>query len=161
IYKQANKKLSFPVSFGLMMIYLFNPVVLLDGAVWGQVDSIFSILIIISVGLYTDGRLGKASVIFALAALTKPQAFIFMPIVLLVLLYKKRWKAVITCAAWGFGTFLLLSLPLFLKGGGLWQLIDLYRGTLSSYAYATLNARSEEHTSELQSREKLVIRLLL
>lgn len=140
IYKQANKKLSFPVSFGLMMIYLFNPVVLLDGAVWGQVDSIFTFLIIISVGLYTDGRLGKASVIFALAALTKPQAFIFMPIVLLVLLYKKRWKAVITCAAWGFGTFLLLSLPLFLKGGGLWQLIDLYRGTLSSYAYATLNA---------------------
>jgi len=140
IFKQASRKLSFPVSFGLMLMYLFNPVVLLDGAVWGQVDSIFTLLIVVSIGLYIDGKLGKASIVFAIAALTKPQAFIFAPIVLLVLLYNKRWKAVLTCAAWGFGTFLLLSLPLFLKGGGLWQLIDLYRGTLSSYAYATLNA---------------------
>jgi len=140
IYKQAIKKLSFPISFGLMLLYLFNPVVLLDGAVWGQVDSIFTLLIVVSIGLFIDGKMSKASFVFALAALTKPQAFIFMPVVLLALLYSKRWRAVATCAAWGFGTFLLFSLPLFLRGGGLLQLIDLYRGTLSSYSYATLNA---------------------
>lgn len=140
IYKQANKKLVFPMAFGLMLLYLFNPVVLLDGAVWGQVDSIFTLLIVLSIGYFANDKISEASFVFALAALMKPQAFIFMPIVLLVLLYQKRWKTVAISAAWGFGTFLLLSLPLFLKGDGITQLIELYRGTLSSYAYATLNA---------------------
>lgn len=140
IYKQAGKKLSHATAMGLMLLYLFNPVVLLDGAVWGQVDSIFTLLVVLSIGFYTEGKLGKASFWFAIAALMKPQAFIFMPVVLLVLLYQKRWKAVAVSAAWGFGTFLFFSLPLFLKGDGLAQLIALYRGTLSSYAYATLNS---------------------
>ncbi|URN94578.1 MAG: phospholipid carrier-dependent glycosyltransferase [Candidatus Pristimantibacillus lignocellulolyticus] len=140
IFKLANKKLSMPISLGLMLIYWFNPVVLIDGAVWGQVDSIFALVLVISIAFFMDKRIAAASVTFAIAALIKPQAFIFMPIVLLALWYGRSWKNVMISAAYGFGTFLLLALPLFLKGDGLNQLIDLYKGTLSSYAYGSLNA---------------------
>jgi len=140
IYKQASKKLSHAWSLGLMLLYWLNPVVLLDGAVWGQVDSIFTLLIVVSIGLFIDNKISKASLLFAIAALFKPQAFIFMPVVLLALLYQKRWKMVAVSAGWGFCSFLLLSLPLFQKGEGIVQLVKLYGNTLSSYAYVTVNS---------------------
>lgn len=140
VFKIAKKKCSLPISLGLMLIYWFNPVVLIDGSVWGQVDSIFALILVMSIAYFMDKRIVLASVLFAITALIKPQAFIFMPIVLLVLFYERRWKTAGICALYGFGTFILLALPLFLKGDGIWQLIELYKGTLSSYAYGSLNA---------------------
>lgn len=140
LFRLAIKKGSTPLSLGVMLLYWFNPVVLLDGAVWGQVDSIFGLSLIVSIYLFVNRRIEAGSILFAITALIKPQAFIFMPIVLLALGYERSWKKLGLSALFGFGTFLIIALPLFLQGDGIKQLIELYAGTLSSYAYGTVNA---------------------
>jgi dolichyl-phosphate-mannose-protein mannosyltransferase len=87
-----------------------------------------------------ENKIERASVLFAIAALIKPQAFIFMPVLLLWFVYRKDWKKIPVSAFYGFTTFILLALPFFWGNSGLPSLIKLYSGTLSSYPYATLNA---------------------
>jgi len=140
IFRAAAKKLGQPIALGLSMLWLFNPAVILDSAAWGQVDSIFALVLSLSLLGISENRFGKAAVWYAIAALIKPQAFIFMPVLLLALLARKKWKHVAVTAYYGFGTFILLALPFFWSTGGLKALFELYSGTLSSYPYATLNA---------------------
>ncbi|WP_240644696.1 phospholipid carrier-dependent glycosyltransferase [Paenibacillus paeoniae] len=140
IFRAAARKLGAPVATGLAMLWLFNPAVILDSAAWGQVDSVFALVLSLSLLGIAEKRFGKAAVWYAIAALIKPQAFIFMPVLLLALLARKKWKNVAVTAYYGFGTFILLALPFFWSSGGLKALYELYKGTLSSYPYATLNA---------------------
>ncbi|MEF2247565.1 glycosyltransferase family 39 protein [Paenibacillus sp. IITD108] len=140
IYRTARAKLSEKGSLLLALLYAFNPLIVTDSAAWGQVDSIFTLLLVLSVQGMAERRIVKASIWFAVAALVKPQAFIFMPVLLLMLLHRKKWKELLTSAFAGFVTFLLLAMPFFAGHGGIKALIDLYKETLSSYPYATLNS---------------------
>ncbi|OBZ13355.1 phospholipid carrier-dependent glycosyltransferase [Bacillus sp. FJAT-26390] len=140
IFKAANKKAGYSVALGLSLLYVFNPAIIVDSAAWGQVDSIFALALVLSIYGIAENKIERASVWFAIAALIKPQAFIFMPVLLVWFVYRKAWRKIPVSAFYGFTTFILLALPFFWGNGGLAGLINLYRGTLSSYPYATLNA---------------------
>lgn len=140
IYQMARKKAGFSLSLGLALLYVFNPAVIVDSAAWGQVDSIFALVLVLSIRGISENKIERASIWFALAALIKPQAFIFMPVLLLWFVYRRAWKQIPVSAFYGFTTFILLALPFFWGNGGLSALISLYKGTLSSYPYSTLNA---------------------
>ncbi len=144
VFRIGKKKAGYSVALSLALLYLFNPAVLVDSAAWGQVDSIFALVLVLSIHGLAENKIARASVWFAIAALIKPQAFIFTPVLLLWLLYRvwhyKEWKQVAISAIYGFATFILLALPFFWGNGGLAGLFHLYKGTLSSYPYATLNA---------------------
>ncbi|MDQ0058857.1 glycosyltransferase family 39 protein [Paenibacillus harenae] len=140
IFHIAGKKLSPAFALGLAILYAFNPAVIVDSAAWGQVDSIFTLVLVLSFYNLADSKIERASVWFAIAALIKPQAFIFMPVLLLYFLHRKAWRQIPVSAFFGFATFGLLALPYFWGNGGLSALLNLYSGTLSSYPYASLNA---------------------
>ncbi|WP_238191386.1 glycosyltransferase family 39 protein [Paenibacillus sp. L3-i20] len=140
IFRIAKKKLSSITAVGLAILWLFNPAIIVDSAAWGQVDSVFALVLVLAISGIAERRFGKASVWYAIAALIKPQAFIFMPVLLLAFIIHKKWRAVAVSAYYGFGTFIFLSLPFFWSQGGLIGLFNLYKETLSSYPYATLNA---------------------
>ncbi|MFD0586406.1 phospholipid carrier-dependent glycosyltransferase [Paenibacillus sp. GCM10027627] len=140
LYRTALKKFAPSVAFGLAAVWLFNPAVILDSSAWGQVDSVFALPLVLAIIGITERRFGRASVWYAIAALIKPQAFIFMPVLLVALWANRKWKDVAVSAYYGFATFILLALPFFWTHGGLKGLYELYSGTLSSYPYATLNA---------------------
>ncbi|RCW43409.1 phospholipid carrier-dependent glycosyltransferase [Paenibacillus prosopidis] len=140
IYQMAKKKAGFSLSLGLALLYAFNPAVIVDSAAWGQVDSIFALVLVLSIRNISENKIERASIWFALAALIKPQAFIFMPVLLLWFVYRRAWKLIPVSAFYGFTTFILLALPFFWGHGGLSALISLYKGTLASYPYSTLNA---------------------
>ena len=140
IYQISRKKLSFNVAIGLALLYAFNPATIVDSAAWGQVDSVFTLLLLLSFQSLANNRIRSASVWYAVAALVKPQAFIFMPVLLLYFVRGRKWKEIPVSALYGFGTFALLAMPFFVSNGGITALIELYNGTLSSYPYATLNA---------------------
>ncbi len=140
IYAAARKRTSFKAAAGLSLLYLFNPAVIIDSAAWGQVDSVFSLVLVLAIANLADNRIRRASVWFAIAALIKPQAFIFMPVLLLWFVYRRAWKEILISALYGFGTFLLLAIPFFSTQGGLPALFELYKGTLASYPHATVNA---------------------
>jgi Predicted integral membrane protein len=141
IYRTALKKLDYRAAFGLSMLYIWNPAVWINSAGWGQVDSFFALILILAIRAISDKKLEVGSVWFAIAVLVKPQALIFTPVLLLAYGYNLRqWKRVVAGIAYGAAAFLLLAAPFIWNNGGLHALYSLYKSTLSSYPYATLNA---------------------
>ena len=61
-------------------LYLLNPVVLLVGPVWGQVDSLLAFFLLFTVYYLARGRTLSAAVVYTIGFLTKPQAVAALPI---------------------------------------------------------------------------------
>ena len=81
IYKIAvnfNKHRNFAAIAALL--YAFNPAVLLNSAVWGQVDSIHTFLLILSIYLIGQRKMLPSVLLFAVSIVVKPQSFMFAPI---------------------------------------------------------------------------------
>ena len=130
----------------LALLYGLNPAIVINSAVWGQVDSVFTFFIVLSTFCLTRGWLLRAVVAFTLALLLKPQALIFTPLLLgvaldrLVTAFSARTvKTVLWCVAAGLAVFIAGISPFALEEGPLW-IFTHYRSTLTSYPYATLNA---------------------
>ncbi|WP_409341995.1 phospholipid carrier-dependent glycosyltransferase [Paenibacillus sp. MBLB4367] len=140
LFKIARSRLSAGIGFGLALLYAFAPAVGVNSAVWGQVDSFFALFLLLTLRDLFDRRYERASILFALAVLIKPQALIFTP-VLLFGWYELRHAAgkLLRCGLLSLGTFVLLALPFAVHMPASW-IFKLYGETLSSYPYATLNA---------------------
>lgn len=123
----------------LALLYVFNPAVLVDSAVWGQVDSFFTLFLLLSLLQLAKGRLERATILFALTLLIKPQALIFAPVYLFAFLRGRSWKRFAQSSLAGIGAFVLLVIPFSVHQHPLW-IAKLYGKTLASYPYATLNA---------------------
>ncbi|AIQ56104.1 phospholipid carrier-dependent glycosyltransferase [Paenibacillus borealis] len=140
IYKGARAKIGPGLAIGLMMLFLFNPAVLMDSAAWGQADSFFLIFLLLSIMGIVDRTFVRAAIFFAIATLIKPQALIFTPVLLFAYYHHRAWKQLALGAVYGLGIFALLAAPFFWNNGGFGGVIDLYKSTLSSYPYSTVNA---------------------
>lgn len=97
-------------------LYLFIPVTWYDSAIWGQVDSLAMLPMLLAVWLIIDRKPEWAFVLFTLAVLTKPQGaliiFILAPVLLGQILNKELpWKRLATTAGAAFLTFLVICLP--------------------------------------------------
>ena len=131
-------KLNFSLSL-LLILYLFNPAILINSAVWGQVDSFFTFFVLLSLWFIEEKRFPLASSTMVYALLVKPQALFFFPILLFALLENKNWKTFFKGVVSGLVVLFLVILP-FSWGNGIYWLIQKYQGTISSYPYASLNA---------------------
>ncbi|MFI5254595.1 MAG: phospholipid carrier-dependent glycosyltransferase [Candidatus Limnocylindrales bacterium] len=68
-------------------LYLFNPAVWYDSAIWGQVDSVATLVALAAVALLVEGHSEGAAALTVLTALVKPQyAIVLLPILGAVLL---------------------------------------------------------------------------
>lgn len=141
LFGMARKRLRLSpgLAFGAALLYLFNPAVLVNSTIWGQVDSFFTLFLLLTLNAVSTGRLERAGGLFALAVLVKPQALIFTPVLLFAFWQAKSWQRFGRSTAWGLGVFAAGILPFsfVLKP---WWFIKLYAETLMSYPYATLNA---------------------
>jgi len=81
----GSEKAKLPV-FALMLIL---PTVLLDGACWGQCDSVYVFFIVLSLYLLATDRPVRSAVSLAVAFAFKLQTIFFFPVVLLGLIHKK------------------------------------------------------------------------
>ena len=72
--------------FLLMLVY---PTVLLDGACWGQCDSVYVFFIVLSLYLLATDRPARSAAALSVAFAFKLQTIFFFPVVLLGLLHKK------------------------------------------------------------------------
>lgn len=138
IYKLANKRLSRAMSIILAAFYLFNPAVLVNSSVWGQVDSFFTLLLVLAVFMLSEGKVGIASVFFTAAVLMKPQGIIFFPILLFELVRLKSVKEFVKAAFISLCTAVLIALPFVITNGFTW-IFKLYSSTVGEYPYASVN----------------------
>ncbi len=145
IYKFAKTKVSENKAAALCGIYAFNPLVYLTSALWGQVDSVFALLIILALIMLYNKKHILSACVYALALLVKPQALVLFPVYIFYIIsfvknggIKAVKTAVISSVA-GVAVFFALLIP-FSAGRGVSWVFELYYNTLSSYPYATLNA---------------------
>lgn len=82
IYKVARRHFDEKGAMVLAGFYLFNPVILVDSAMWGQVDSVFTFFIVWMAVLIADHKLIPSYFVFAISILMKPQALVLTPILI-------------------------------------------------------------------------------
>ncbi len=125
-------------------LYGFNPAVILNSAVWGQVDGILTLFILLGVWLLETSP-AVSAVSFAIALLVKPQTLIFAPLPILWFAWrllrreKDTFGDLLVFLGAAIATFSLAVLPFTTDKGPGW-IIGKYADTLASYPYATLNA---------------------
>ncbi|HBG75705.1 MAG TPA: hypothetical protein DDW86_01960 [Clostridiales bacterium] len=139
LYRAAEDRLpgNWPVL--VSAIYLFNPAVLLDSTVWGQVDSFLVMFLALGFLMLSSKRPALAGIPLAAAVLTKPQGLIFLPVVFFELLKRRDWKQLLKTLACGIASIFVVILPFALRQGPAW-IFRLYFNTAEGYPYASLNA---------------------
>lgn len=157
IYRQAVKSKTENSAFFMCLAYLFNPAVILNSSVWGQVDSILALLAALMCLYLVQGRMYAAYIAFGIGILVKPHILLLAPILLAGFLDHVVFKDTAEEAVKnGAGTAVLrmrriahsclqgltvlcgvviLCLPF-----GLENVWNQYFSTVSSYPYAAVNA---------------------
>ncbi len=143
IHRMATERNYDPAKIlGLAALYAFNPAVIVDSAVWGQVDSVLTLFLLLGV-LWLERRPAASGAAFAAALLVKPQALIFAPIPLLWFgdrLLRRHTAAELSLfLPAAILVFALGVLPFAAVHGPAW-VVEKYVSTLASYPYASLNA---------------------
>ncbi len=142
-YKIASKKLPSQQTVMLAGLYLLNPAIILNSSIWGQVDSVFTLTVLLMCWYLTENRMIPAYIVFGIGVLLKPQTLVFAPVLIYgiidrVILYDFSWRnfyhnlfsglTVIFC-------MLLACMPF-----GLDLVYMQYTATLGSYPYVAVNA---------------------
>ncbi|GGA33291.1 hypothetical protein GCM10010917_18050 [Paenibacillus physcomitrellae] len=139
IYRLASRHVSTRLSFILAALYAASPAVLVDSAFWGQVDSFFTLLIVLAVLLITEGRLTWSAALFAAAVMMKPQGIIFTPVLFFEWVRLRSIKHAAAGILAAIAVVLLLILPFSSGQDPLW-IVKLFQRTIGEYPYASLNA---------------------
>lgn len=139
IYRISIKRLSNSMSIILAAFFLFNPAILVDSSVWGQVDSFFTLILILGVYMLSEGKVEISSIFFAASVLMKPQGIIFLPVLFIELVRLKSVKKFVISAFTGLATATIIALPFIITNGIPW-VFKLYSGTVGEYPYASVNA---------------------
>lgn len=146
IYKNAKKSgctcgTSAAVFFAAL--YLFMPGVYINSAVWGQVDAVYLLMVLLFFWGIMEKKLPISYAAFGVGMLIKPQMLFFGIILVLVIADQvflenfslKRFFIHLGSGLGAIGGMFLLSLPF-----GLDKVCSQYVDTLHSYPYASVNA---------------------
>ncbi|MDR1638215.1 MAG: phospholipid carrier-dependent glycosyltransferase [Clostridiales bacterium] len=159
-WKIGSKKLSPGAALALGLAYALNPAVIMDSMLWGQVDSVHTLALALSVMLLVEKKHVLSYPLFALAILIKPQSLTLGPVYLADLIIAIWFEAKEQAEASGekvrdlrlYAFFKLAALALvsllgiialalpFTKGWDLTPIFKQFASTLSSYPYASVNA---------------------
>ena len=143
IFKIASKRLKKSGAAFLSAVYLFCPMVILDSAVWGQTDSVFTVFMVLMCYLITEKKLKLSYFVFAIGILIKPQSLFFTPVLICgiidhVFLEDFNWKKFFKNLVLGVAAILMIGVLMLPFGFS--QALNQYTGTLKSYEYASINA---------------------
>lgn len=118
-----------------------GPMIWLDSAVWGQVDSIGTAALLFSLSALVRGKTVRGAILAALAAVLKPQFGILIPIVAVLAFVRARsardpWAFVVSGLA-GAATIALAALPF---GLTLPDVLAKVAEAAGGYPYLSVNA---------------------
>ena len=143
IYKIASKKLSTGISALLAALYLFNPAVITDSSLWGQVDSVYTLALALMVWLIAEKKLEISYFVFAICILIKPQAFIYTPLIIFGIIENyvyPEFKSKELLKSIGIGLCAIAFMALLAVPFNFKLVVEQYVTALSEYPYFTINA---------------------
>ncbi|WP_160677971.1 glycosyltransferase 87 family protein [Clostridium sp. C8-1-8] len=139
IFRVSKRYVSSEISLIISIIYLYNPAVFINSTVWGQVDSLFALIIVIALYLLSKNKLVMSSFVFTVAVLMKPQGIIFLPVLFFEHVRQKKLKNFVVSLVVAIVTALIIITP-FTSGRDITWIFKLYSSTVSEYPYATVSA---------------------
>lgn len=117
--------------------FLFHPAVWHDSAVWGQTDSVYTLMVLAAIVAAADHRWMIAGALATLAALTKIQAVIFLPLFVPLLIADRR--RVFRFGAAAAAVVGIVFLPLVLAGDAD-EAVAVYTKAVGAYPILSSNA---------------------
>lgn len=135
IFIIAKRYTTYKIALSSMIFYTFNPGIIFISSIWGQIDSIYTLFLILTIGCFIDNKPKLSASFFALSVLTKPQSLVILPF-LLILFYKKySFKKLLETAFVFTSIFLLIFLP-FIKS----SLFEIYKLYSTLYVHYNLTS---------------------
>lgn len=122
----------------IAVLTLFNPMAILNNAVWKQADCLYTCFLIISLYLLLVEKYTRAFIVYSIAFCFKLQAVFFLPFLLIV--YMKKQKFSIFQFFWIPLMYLLAGLPAILLGRGIKDTYGTYFRQIGTYKSISLNA---------------------
>ncbi len=138
IFKIAKEHWSEKQALFLASVFAFCPATIYNSAVWGQIDSFYTLLLMVALYCVYKNDTVKAAVVYAVALITKPQALLFGPVLLFYILERKSLKEFFKAVGTGLSCVYILTLPFAKSLSPIW-LINLYKNTFGGYKYFTVN----------------------
>lgn len=118
LYTESKARL-----LGVFCVVLYLPTVILNGAYWGQCDSIYAFFGIYALYLGLSGKGAGAMVSLAACLAFKLQAVFVIPVFFILLLAKKlRWRQLLVFTA----AYVVFMLPAVIAGRPFWETMTLY-----------------------------------
>lgn len=145
IYRASLKRGAGQLQASLLALLIaFNPVLLVNSAAWGQVDSVLAFLLILVAMFAIQGKWQFVMPCYMLAVLVKPQALMlgFLGLSAIIIAWVKGDRTVRHSMLRGIAYSVIVALVIlvpFAVGQQPGWLIAKYMDTLSSYPYATVN----------------------
>lgn len=139
IYKEVKSYLSKSWATIALVLIIFNPALFFNSSVWGQVDSISTLLMVLTVLTLKNNHLIKSSIFFGLALLVKPQAIALLPLFVFFLIRNLRLANLFKLLIPGLLVIFIFSYPFFPDQ----TLISLGQHIINSantYPYTSVNA---------------------
>jgi Gpi18-like mannosyltransferase len=139
IFAFLRKRFNFRVSFASAAVYAFNPAVILDTAVWGQFDSVYTFFLLVSLILLIAKKPASSTALLILGVLTKPQGIALAPLTIYLILKNHGLRGFIASAATAITTLFVVILP-FEWSSPITFLWNIYFGAYKYYSVTTANA---------------------
>lgn len=129
-----------PVPLIAFCVLLFLPTVVLNGAYWGQCDSLYGALVIHALAQVLAGKNKSSVVLLAIAFSFKLQTVFLIPLWGILWLAKKvKFRELLLFPA----TYVITIVPALLMGKPLGDILGVYFNQMDEYSYRlTLNAPS-------------------
>ncbi len=139
-----SKRLSLPqlpiISYQLLAVfYLLNPVALIDGAWWGQVDSVGVFIFLLAVGALLKKQPFWAGLLYVVALMTKLQNMIYGPLFFLLVWQLTGYPGMIKSFLGAVIAFFGLNLE-FLLARDMGRVIDSLTANYDYFPLLSLNA---------------------
>jgi len=140
IYKVSKRFSKESTALIIACFYLFNPAILGNSAMWGQVDSITSLFSISA--LMALPNIWISSLLLAISVLIKPQAAFIAPVIFLYFI-KEKWRIekIIYYILFSGSVFLLGFIPFYPGSGSfITFVVNRISVVLNQYGYGSVNA---------------------
>ncbi|MCL4416699.1 MAG: hypothetical protein M1365_08405 [Actinobacteria bacterium] len=138
LYKEI-KNLSPKLALFASFLFLFNPAIIFNSAIWGQIDSILALFMLIAIVGLNRNNLILSSISFSLALIVKPQAIALAPLFIIFLIRNFSLFNLLKLLVPGFVLIFILTFPFF-PNNTLINLAQHIFNTADEYPYTSLNA---------------------
>ncbi|MBR9706049.1 hypothetical protein GOV14_03380 [Candidatus Pacearchaeota archaeon] len=133
------RKKSKKIAYLTLLLYLFNPVTIHNAAVWGQIDSVHTLLMLLSIIFLAKEKYTTSSIFLTIALLTKLQSIVIAPVIITIILLNCKPKKIIKIILINLILATILLLPQIIAGA-MPKVIDVYFNTVGRYNRVTMNA---------------------